>query len=246
MSDEEAFLDALAANPADDTARLVYADWHGEPAKVEYLRLMPELIDSSREYDLESDIANRLLVAEQQVPVEWLNLAGRKLDLILSAIAPARKILAIKQVREVFRFSLKTSVTICETLPASLVHAGSLREAAELKALLRDRQVFQLLVTPTCNQNGCRPRFFYPIIEPWPLGLTEYDEDAEALAAAISVVLGDHVARLVRDSRVDNNQVLIRTPTSVSVLWQLNKSLADRPHAPAIYRSYIGTTAVVH
>ena len=31
----------MKANPADDTARLVYADWldeHGEPAKTEYLR----------------------------------------------------------------------------------------------------------------------------------------------------------------------------------------------------------------
>jgi uncharacterized protein (TIGR02996 family) len=43
MSDEQAFLDPLKANPADDTTRLVYADWlddHGEAAKAEYLRLV--------------------------------------------------------------------------------------------------------------------------------------------------------------------------------------------------------------
>ena len=42
MSDEAAFLEVLKANPADDTARLVYADWldeHDEPLKAEYLRL---------------------------------------------------------------------------------------------------------------------------------------------------------------------------------------------------------------
>jgi uncharacterized protein (TIGR02996 family) len=43
MSEEAAFLAALKANPADDTTRLVYADWldeHGEGAKAEYLRLV--------------------------------------------------------------------------------------------------------------------------------------------------------------------------------------------------------------
>ena len=42
MSEEEAFLEALKANPADDTTRLVYADWldeHDQPQKAEYLRL---------------------------------------------------------------------------------------------------------------------------------------------------------------------------------------------------------------
>ena len=46
MSDEAAFLEVLKANPADDTARLVYADWldeHDEPAKAEYLRLVARL-----------------------------------------------------------------------------------------------------------------------------------------------------------------------------------------------------------
>ncbi|VTS05823.1 TIGR02996 domain-containing protein [Gemmata obscuriglobus] len=36
MSDEAAFLEALKTNPADDTVRLVYADWldeHNAPEK---------------------------------------------------------------------------------------------------------------------------------------------------------------------------------------------------------------------
>lgn len=41
MSDEAAFLEAIRANPADDTARLVYADWldeRGDP-RAEFIRL---------------------------------------------------------------------------------------------------------------------------------------------------------------------------------------------------------------
>lgn len=42
MSEEAAFLRAIQANPAETTAKLVYADWldeHGESERAEYLRL---------------------------------------------------------------------------------------------------------------------------------------------------------------------------------------------------------------
>jgi uncharacterized protein (TIGR02996 family) len=41
MTEREAFIAAIAANPADDTARLVYADWlqeHGETRRAEFIR----------------------------------------------------------------------------------------------------------------------------------------------------------------------------------------------------------------
>jgi uncharacterized protein (TIGR02996 family) len=41
MSDREAFVSAIAANPADDLPRLVFADWldeHGDPERAEFIR----------------------------------------------------------------------------------------------------------------------------------------------------------------------------------------------------------------
>ena len=41
MSDREAFVAAIAANPADDLPRLVFADWldeHGDPERAEFIR----------------------------------------------------------------------------------------------------------------------------------------------------------------------------------------------------------------
>ena len=41
-----AFLAAICANPADDTPRLVYADWldeHGQPERAEFVRVQCEL-----------------------------------------------------------------------------------------------------------------------------------------------------------------------------------------------------------
>src|SRR5687768_4967187 len=46
MDDEEAFLKAIAAAPADDGSRLVYADWleeHGRPERDEFIRAQCEL-----------------------------------------------------------------------------------------------------------------------------------------------------------------------------------------------------------
>jgi len=44
--DEPAFLRSVAAAPADDTPRLVYADWldeHGQPVRAEFIRLQVEI-----------------------------------------------------------------------------------------------------------------------------------------------------------------------------------------------------------
>ena len=61
MSDREAFLRAIRANPDDDTTRLVFADWldeHGEPERAEFIRVQCELepiryrIDNPRALEL--------------------------------------------------------------------------------------------------------------------------------------------------------------------------------------------------
>jgi uncharacterized protein (TIGR02996 family) len=46
MTDHDAFLRAICADPADDTARLVFADWladHGDPDRGEFIRIEVEL-----------------------------------------------------------------------------------------------------------------------------------------------------------------------------------------------------------
>ncbi len=86
MSEEAAFLEALKANPADDTARLVYADWldeHGEPAKAEYLRLVAMLARAEQDYAREQlDVARTLALAEQLHP-DWRAEAGNLFYVVL-------------------------------------------------------------------------------------------------------------------------------------------------------------------
>ncbi len=83
MSEEAAFLEALKANPADDTARLVYADWldeHDEPAKAEYLRVVAKLNHAGQDNIREqSDVARMFKLAEA-LPQEWLTEIGMRFE----------------------------------------------------------------------------------------------------------------------------------------------------------------------
>jgi uncharacterized protein (TIGR02996 family) len=119
MSEEAAFLEALKSNPADDTARLVYADWlddHDEPRKAEYLRLVAEL---ARECD---DCAAhphgaRLRVLSASVPEEWRTETGSRFVATLFNYDAAVKILVIKMLREHTGCGLADAKAASESLP---------------------------------------------------------------------------------------------------------------------------------
>lgn len=75
MADEDDFLNALRANPADDTTRLVYADWldenpgDGRAERAEYLRLEAE--KAAAEPERMRAIEGRLAALSAGVPSEW-------------------------------------------------------------------------------------------------------------------------------------------------------------------------------
>ena len=123
MTDEQAFLDALKANPADDTTRLVYADWlddRGEAAKAEYLRRVVDLVvfpPGRREY---TEAAGELVAASLRIGGGWRAVAGARYDLTLVGYPPDRKIHAIKVIREQTGFGLAEAKAIAESVPIAL------------------------------------------------------------------------------------------------------------------------------
>ena len=129
MSDEAAFLDALKANPADDTARLVYADWldeHNEPLKAEYLRAVVALAQQDDNL-LASPEAEHLTRAAAGLDDHWRAAAGSRFSLILTGFA--EKIRAIKWVREVTGDGLAEAKDASEHLP-HVLHAATTYEFA--------------------------------------------------------------------------------------------------------------------
>lgn len=79
MHEESDFLRALLANPADDTTRLVYADWleersgNQEAAKARFLRLTTQLSGSSGKKSIKTEL--QLLAAK--LDTDWLAIVSR-------------------------------------------------------------------------------------------------------------------------------------------------------------------------
>jgi uncharacterized protein (TIGR02996 family) len=88
---DDAFLDALTADPLDDVTRAVYADW------------LEERGDSRATY-LRAELAgDEAALRGFQVDEDWAFRAGRRWDVVLRGYPLARKIPVIKTIRE-FRY----------------------------------------------------------------------------------------------------------------------------------------------
>ena len=102
MSDEAAFLEVLKANSADDTTRLVYADWldeHGEPAKAEYLRLITQLPLIGDDINTSSIEASRANDLSATLPTEWKETAAGRFDVVLVSFRDKIKGIELEQGR---------------------------------------------------------------------------------------------------------------------------------------------------
>jgi uncharacterized protein (TIGR02996 family) len=126
VSDELAFLETQKANPADDTARLVYADWldeHHEPAKAEYLRLIVVLAMTDPK-TLAADQPNvrRILSLVPSLPLPWRASAGRRFSFIFKGSDdPAKKPNTMVCIREITGVGLAEAKRMYEQPPCTLL-----------------------------------------------------------------------------------------------------------------------------
>jgi uncharacterized protein (TIGR02996 family) len=150
VSDEAAFLAALKANPADDTARLVYADWldeHAEVGKAEYLRLVAALGQMREEYALDQPPVTRLLAMSEQQPADWRSATGSRFSLILYDYRD--KILVIKTLRLLKGFGLGEAKAASERLPFRVHSEVTFELAVEGQKLFKGEGGTVVLIHPS-------------------------------------------------------------------------------------------------
>jgi uncharacterized protein (TIGR02996 family) len=146
MSEEQAFLETLAAHPGDDVTRLVYADWldeRGDP-RGRYLRLEIELAGAAEDDERVGQLEAELRQLRGDFSTEWADVAGKRWDVWLLAYLPYRKISVIKVIRELTGCGLVEGKRASDEIPALVcpnrwrseaeAHAAQLREAAYLPA----------------------------------------------------------------------------------------------------------------
>jgi uncharacterized protein (TIGR02996 family) len=137
MSEEQAFLDAIAASPFDDTPRLVYADWldeHGEPAKAAYLRLIVSLVPLLEGEDPDPAATERLLSNATLLPLDWRMAAAARFMVVLYGYEPSQKIQTIKVVRELLGPGLAKAVEFVEYIPRRFPLRTTLEGALGIRA----------------------------------------------------------------------------------------------------------------
>jgi uncharacterized protein (TIGR02996 family) len=122
VSDDATFLTALKANPADDTTRLVYADWldeHNESARGDYLRAVVDLArhpGGTAEY---TDAVERLYCACANTDEEWRAIAGARFDVFLEDYGPGEKVPMIWVIRKRAGLGLAEAKAMVESVPTA-------------------------------------------------------------------------------------------------------------------------------
>jgi uncharacterized protein (TIGR02996 family) len=162
MSDEDAFLAVLKANPADDTTRLVFADWldeHGEAVKAQYLRAVVDLtrfVGGTAEY---AEAAVRLYTAATQTDPDWRDAVGSRFDVFLHHYAPGAKIQLVISIREQTGFGLAEAKAMVESVPTPLFSWLTFERALYRIVAFRprmpiDEQHFLASIRPTASLDG--------------------------------------------------------------------------------------------
>ncbi len=223
MSDEAAFLEALKANPADDTTRLVYADWldeRNEPEKAEYLRLVAKLASTSAVIDPEATTVRHLCVVEERMPRAWREVVAGRFDLILHFVDPTQRATAINRIREVSGVTLAGAKRIAQTVAGMLVF-GCLAPILGFRRRFSHDDAVRLGIQPSRHPSGLVPRLFYPILGPWAV---DRPDRGESFLGAIRMALGDSAVDSALHERINAEQVMLKVPVSVHQLF----CLADR------------------
>ena len=124
MPTDADFLAAIAAHPADDTPRLVYADWlddRGDADRAAYLRAAVEMTQLCGDGRPEGPAVDELLRLGAPLPQEWKQAAAGLFSAALFGHEAGYKITVIKLVREVSGRGLAESKALVECLPARVV-----------------------------------------------------------------------------------------------------------------------------
>jgi uncharacterized protein (TIGR02996 family) len=131
------FLQAILAEPGDDTHRLVYADWleeHGD-GRARYLRTEALLAALDEQDPQHAALEAELRTLREGLDRSWLGVAGKRYDLWLESYRPEYKIRTFKLVREVSRLNVKEAMDRVEAVTfrarPCLIECGSLRGELE-------------------------------------------------------------------------------------------------------------------
>jgi uncharacterized protein (TIGR02996 family) len=146
MHDEDGFLHELLENPADDTTRLVYADWldeRGDPvsvAKAKFLRITSRLLEPNRKAGWRKARRAELQVLAATLDTSWLAIVSRlRIESCVGKRAEAREQRRYRQLFELvcdkrwdeLNVTEDNAVRYCEGCKQNVHYCDTITQARE-------------------------------------------------------------------------------------------------------------------
>lgn len=139
MTTEEDFLAVLKANPAADTARLVYADWleeHGDDARAAYLRATVEMVRLCGDGRPEGPTVDELQRLAEQLPGEWRAAAAGRFAVVLARCEGTDRVGSARRVGDAVGCNYGKAWRLCQSAPVRLVDLVPFEDARRVHATL--------------------------------------------------------------------------------------------------------------
>jgi uncharacterized protein (TIGR02996 family) len=177
MSQHEAFLQHLRAQPDDDTTRLVYADWleeHDDP-RWRYLRLEVELARLAERGASPPELEAELAALGEGIDPGWLASAGKRWDVLLRSSSPDWLIPCVKVVRNLTASDLLEAVVRTKAVPVLVLRDVPRDEAERARQTFAGRAAVEL-----CPASSARR---YEVRMPYVGGRAYTDHAADLRAA---------------------------------------------------------------
>jgi uncharacterized protein (TIGR02996 family) len=147
MSEEDAFLHALAACPTDDFTRLVYADWLDDRGSVQsrYLRMICEMTRLPQDELLGSTLHDEMLALAAVVDPGWEQAVGQRFEVALIEFAPRDRAELIFALTQVLQLDAIAADELLGVAPIALRSPLTYAEAVHLYIdWLRYRPIFRI------------------------------------------------------------------------------------------------------
>jgi uncharacterized protein (TIGR02996 family) len=156
MNDDEAFLQAIATTPDDDSPRLIYADWLDERGdqRARYLRILLLATDRIRNGSTWEDLKPTFQSACDDVNAEWHDRVGPWFKVMLDSVEPERLIDTVLAIRSGTRLGLTEIKGILDE--AKLYGTAAVSKHLTLDAAERLRETMEAVPWQSSLGPPCR------------------------------------------------------------------------------------------
>jgi uncharacterized protein (TIGR02996 family) len=159
LPNEQAFRNALTANPADDVCRLAYSDWleeRGDIGKATYLRLIVRAVEQITNGEELGPTREGLWPLISTLEEDWLNAVGRRFDVRLEGYDPIEKVGVCSLLRQLYDKGLSDSQKQSENLPNDLTRGCRLEVALAIRSRFVSISRVRLIVVSSARSRRYR------------------------------------------------------------------------------------------